>query len=135
MVTEPTSHTEMSWLNAAALKNIKAMLLTEPTLHNEMSLLKLDAPTNINDMLVTNLTFHFPMFWLNEDAWRNIPCILVTNLTSHSEMSSSNVVLPKKRKDISVMRVVHQVPIGQPQVFFRLIHACEEILSVQSLLI
>ena len=74
------------------------------------------------------------MFWLNADAPANMEAMLVTDPTFHKEISSLNVVFPSKRWDMSVIKDVHQVPIGQPHVSLRLIHDCEEVFTVHSLL-
>ena len=58
LVTELMSHSEMSALNADAIRNIDPMSVTELVSHSEMSALNADAAKNIAFMLVTELVFH-----------------------------------------------------------------------------
>ena len=77
------------------------------------------------DISFTFPTFHPPIFWLNADAPKNILAMVVTELTSHPEISSLNVFLFLNREDMSVMRDVHQAPIGWPQVLPKVAHATD----------
>jgi len=67
LVTDLTSQSEMSWLNASAPLNIDSIDLTfEPTFnHPEISWLKAFASLNMFDILVTELMSHPVMFPLN----------------------------------------------------------------------
>lgn len=107
------------------------MLVTELTFHNAIFPLKADAPLNMPPMFVTDSTFQPPMFWLNADAVANIPAMFVTDPTSHSEISSLNVVLPLNKEDISVIRDVHQLPIGNPQALLKSMHCSEAVFRLQ----
>ena len=60
-VTEPTSHPEMSWLNANVYENMPNMLVTEPTFHPEMSSLNVSTSANRADMSVTSFVHQLPM--------------------------------------------------------------------------
>lgn len=55
----------------------------------------------------------------------------VTDPTFHPEISSLNVDLSLKRRDMSVTRLVHQEPIGQPQILLKLTHDSDEELREQ----
>lgn len=96
----------MSWLNAVAFENMSPVYVTFPIFHADMS-------------------------WLKAIALVNILSMYVTLPISHPEMSSLNVFLSIKTNCIFVMRDVHQVPIGQPHLLLKTVHAVNEGFRVQ----
>lgn len=60
------------WLKLLAEENMEKILVTEETSHDEMSWLKLVAFVNIPDISVTEPTSHDERSWLNEDASPNM---------------------------------------------------------------
>lgn len=86
LVTDVTSQSEMSWLNASAPLNIDSIDSTfEPTFnHPEISWLKAFASLNMFDILVTELMSHPVMFPLNVVAPLKVSSAEVTSRVSQS---------------------------------------------------
>ena len=86
LVTDLTSQSEMSWLNASAPLNIDSIDLTfEPTFnHPGISWLKAFASLNMFDILVTELMSHPVMFPLNVVAPLKVSSAEVTSRVSQS---------------------------------------------------
>ena len=88
VVTELTSHRDISTLNELADKNTNAIFVTELTSHRDMSALNHQLLRNIIFMVVTELTSHCDISALNRLAKENMCAMVVTELTSHRDMSA-----------------------------------------------
>jgi hypothetical protein len=99
-------------LKVVASQNMEAIVVTLPTFHPCRGWLKLVASWNMVSILVTKPLFHPFRGWLKTVASWNILSILVTELSSCLDMSPLKLCLLVNKELMSVMPIVHHVPIS-----------------------